>query len=165
MAHELEHKALAAYLEGHNLKHTKQREAILETFLEQKGHITGEELYQRVREKHPQIGYTTVYRTMKLLVDGGFAAEHKFAESGHVRYEPALDGGHHDHLICVDCGRILEFEDEEIERLQEALARSRGFRVVSHRHEIYGSCVLVDCPNRDPKVRRAGEHIGVGHGA
>ncbi|MEN8160700.1 MAG: transcriptional repressor, partial [Myxococcota bacterium] len=85
MAHDLEHKALAAYLEGHNLKHTKQREAILDTFLEQKGHVTGEELYQRVREKHPQIGYTTVYRTMKLLCEAGLANEHHF-DDGVTRF-------------------------------------------------------------------------------
>ncbi|TDJ18585.1 MAG: transcriptional repressor, partial [Deltaproteobacteria bacterium] len=67
MEHEVEHRALAKYLEQHNLKHTKQREAILDVFLTATGHVTSEEIYQRVREQHSSIGYTTVYRTLKLL--------------------------------------------------------------------------------------------------
>ncbi len=148
------------YLSGAGLKFTRQRRVIAEVFFGETGHHSLNELHSMAVQQHRSIGFATVYRTMKLLVEGGFAAEHKFAESGHVRYEPSLDGEHHDHLICVDCGRILEFEHDEIERLQEALALSKGFRVVSHRHEIYGSCVSTDCPHLDPNARRAGQHIG-----
>ena len=136
MSNEVEQQALARYLEDHNLKHTKQREAILDVFLSVKGHITSEDLYQSVRADHPNIGYTTVYRTMKLLCDAGLAQEIAF--DGVTRYEIANE--HHDHLICMRCGKIIEFECEMIESAQSKIARHYGFRVLRHRHELYGHC-------------------------
>lgn len=136
MAHEVEHRALTRYLEEHNLKQTRQREAILEVFLGAKGHITSEDLHQKVREEHPQIGYTTVYRTMKLLCEAGLATEHHF--DGIARYEIAQE--HHDHLVCTRCGKIIEFECDLIESAQEKIAANYGFRILRHRHELYGHC-------------------------
>ena len=136
MSNEVEKKALADYLDLHNLKHTKQREAILDVFLEAVGHISSDELYQKVRAAQPQIGYTTVYRTMKLLCDAGLAHEHNF--DGLTRYEIAHE--HHDHLVCVRCGKIIEFECEMIESAQERIAATYHFRVLRHRHELYGHC-------------------------
>ena len=136
MAHEVEQRALARYLEEHNLKHTKQREAILDVFLGAKGHITSEDLYQRVRDEHPQIGYTTVYRTMKLLCDAGLATEHHF--DGTARYE--ITHEHHDHLVCTRCGKIIEFECRSIEATQNRIAGEHDFVVLRHRHELYGHC-------------------------
>ncbi len=137
MAHELERAALARFLEEHGLKHTRQRDVILEAFLETKGHVTSDELYQQVRQDQPQIGYTTVYRTMKLLADAGLAQERHF-EDGVTRYE--LEHEHHDHLVCTGCGRIFEFECVEIEELQERIARDHKFKLMRHRHELYGLC-------------------------
>ncbi len=137
MSHEVERKALASYLEQHHLKHTKQRELILSTFLEAKRHITSEELYQSVREQHSNIGYTTVYRTMKLLVEAGLATEHRF-DDGITRYE--IEQEHHDHLICIKCGKIEEFECEMIEETQNEIAARHEFLVLRHRHELYGHC-------------------------
>ncbi|MFQ5417210.1 MAG: Fur family transcriptional regulator [Myxococcota bacterium] len=137
MAHEVEHRSLTAYLEEHNLKSTKQREAILEVFLNAEGHITGEDLFNRVRGDHPNIGYTTVYRTMKLLCDAGLAAERRF-DDGIARYEIAHE--HHDHLVCTRCGKIIEFECAMIEHTQDEIAERYGFRVLRHRHELYGHC-------------------------
>jgi Fur family ferric uptake transcriptional regulator len=142
MAHEVEQRTLARYLEEHSLKHTKQREAILDVFLSVTGHITGEEIYRKVRDLHPGIGYTTVYRTMKLLCEAGLAHEHNF--DGTARYEIAHE--HHDHLVCTRCGKIVEFECEMIESAQEKIASEYGFRVLRHRHELYGHCS--DC--QDP---------------
>jgi len=136
MAHEVEHKTLSRYLGEHNLKRTKQREVILDVFLTVKGHITGEEIHQRVREADPRIGYTTVYRTMKLLCEAGLAHEHNF--DGTTRYEIAHS--HHDHLVCVRCGKIIEFECEMIESAQERIAAEYDFRILRHRHELYGHC-------------------------
>jgi Fur family ferric uptake transcriptional regulator len=136
MAHEVEQRTLARYLEENNLKHTKQREAILEVFLSAEGHITGEDIYQRVRSMHPHIGYTTVYRTMKLLCEAGLAHEQNF--DGSTRYEIAQE--HHDHLVCVRCGKIIEFECEMIESAQDRIAEAYEFRVLRHRHELYGHC-------------------------
>ena len=137
MPHEVEHRTLAQYLEEHNLKQTKQREAILDVFLGASGHITSEDIYNRVRELHPNIGYTTVYRTMKLLCDAGLASERHF-DDGITRYEIAHE--HHDHLVCVRCGKIIEFECQMIENTQEQIAERYGFRVLRHRHELYGHC-------------------------
>lgn len=137
MAHEVELKALADYLEKNNLKHTRQRELILTAFLEAKGHVTSDDLFQTVREQHPTIGYTTVYRTMKLLAEAGLATERHF-DDGITRYE--LEQEHHDHLVCEKCGKIIEFECEAIETAQREIARSHGFEVLRHRHELYGNC-------------------------
>lgn len=137
MAHEAELKALAEYLEKNNLKQTKQRELILLAFLEAKGHVTSDDLFQTVREQHPTIGYTTVYRTMKLLAEAGLATERHF-DDGITRYE--IDQEHHDHLVCEKCGKIIEFECETIETAQREVARAHGFEILRHRHELYGNC-------------------------
>ncbi|MCA9506072.1 MAG: transcriptional repressor [Myxococcales bacterium] len=137
MAHEAEMKSLAKYLEKNNLKQTRQREMILAAFLEAKRHVTSEDLYQLVREQHPNIGYTTVYRTMKLLVEAGLATERHF-DDGITRYETEHE--HHDHLVCIKCGRIQEFECDEIEERQREIAKGYGFQVLRHRHELYGHC-------------------------
>jgi Fur family ferric uptake transcriptional regulator len=140
MAHEIELKALAAYLEQNHLKHTKQRELILNVFLDARRHLTSEDLYLSVREQHPNIGYTTVYRTMKLLVEAGLATERHF-DDGITRYE--IEHEHHDHLVCVRCGKIVEFECQMIEDAQCDIAKRHGFLILRHRHELYGHCA--DC--------------------
>jgi Fur family ferric uptake transcriptional regulator len=137
MAHEVEFEALAAYLEKNHLKQTRQRELILQTFLEANRHVTSDDLYQAVRKEHSNIGYTTVYRTMKLLVEAGLATERHF-DDGITRYE--IEQEHHDHLVCVKCGKIQEFECEEIEERQNEVASEYGFEVLRHRHELYGHC-------------------------
>ncbi len=137
MAHEVERRSLARFLEEHNLKHTKQRDAILDVFLTAAGHVTSEDIYKAVREDHPNVGYTTVYRTMKLLCDAGLASERHF-DDGMTRYE--IEHEHHDHLVCVKCGRIIEFECAMIEATQDEIAERYHFRVLRHRHELYGHC-------------------------
>jgi Fur family transcriptional regulator, ferric uptake regulator len=126
------------YAKQKKLNTTAQREAIVEQFLRTQDHISIDELLARVRKRHPRVGYATVYRTLKLLVDGGLAVERQFGD-GQARFE--VVGEHHDHLICTSCGLILEFEDHEIEELQEKIAlRLGGFTVLRHRHELYGLC-------------------------
>ena len=137
MAHDVEQRSLTQYLEDHNLKHTRQREAVLEIFLDASGHITGEEIYTRVRQQHENIGYTTVYRTMKLLCEAGLAVERHF-DDGITRYE--IEHEHHDHLVCLRCGKIIEFECSMIESAQQDIADRYQFRVLRHRHELYGHC-------------------------
>jgi Fur family ferric uptake transcriptional regulator len=137
MAHEAEREVLARYLEQHSLKHTKQRDLILATFLEAKGHATSDEIYQTVRAEHSNIGYTTVYRTMKLLCDAGLAEEHNF-DDGVTRYE--IEHDHHDHLVCLRCGKIIEFECRALEQAQVEVADAHNFEVLRHRHELYGHC-------------------------
>lgn len=137
MAHEFERETLNRYLGEHNLKHTRQRDIILETFLESKGHVSSEDLYQTIRSANPRIGYTTVYRTMKLLVEAGLAEERNF-DDGVTRYE--IEHDHHDHLVCTRCGKIVEFESDLIEKTQSDIAEKNGFLVLRHRHELYGLC-------------------------
>jgi len=140
-----------AYIQDKRLNITAQREAIVEMFLRTRDHVSIDELLVKVRKRQPRVGYATVYRTLKLLVESGLAVERQFGD-GQARYE--VVGDHHDHLICVKCGLILEFEDEEIERLQERIAsRLGGFHVLRHRHELYGLCAkaagdpAATCPN------------------
>ena len=137
MVHEIEHRILSRYLEEHNLKHTKQREAILGAFLEASGHVTSEDIYRQVRRDHPSVGHTTVYRTMKLLCEAGLASERHF-DDGVTRYE--VEQEHHDHLVCVKCGKVIEFECAMIEETQLEIADRYHFQVLRHRHELYGHC-------------------------
>jgi Fur family ferric uptake transcriptional regulator len=130
---------LTEYLAGQGLKSTSQRDNILHVFVEAGRHLSAEELYARVKKAHPGIGYATVYRTLKLLAEAGLAEERRF-EDGFTRYEYKSSDGHHDHLICTKCGRILEFENERIEQLQYDVAKKNRFKVQSHKLELYGLC-------------------------
>jgi Fur family ferric uptake transcriptional regulator len=146
------------YVQDRRLNITAQREAIVEQFLRTRDHVSIDELLTKVRKRQPKVGYATVYRTLKLLVDSGLAVERQFGD-GQARFE--VVGDHHDHLICVQCGLILEFEDDEIERLQDRIAaRLGGFTVLRHRHELYGLCPKQAgdpagfCPNEQQRKPR-----------
>ena len=140
------HERLEAYMSRKGLRSTTQRRVIADTFFQGRAHITIEDLLSDVRKKDPRIGYATVYRTLKLFTECGIAAERNFGD-GPSRYELGDEGTgeHHDHLICTDCGKIIEFHDERIEKLQEDVARKLGFHPTRHKHEIYGLCG--DCQN------------------
>jgi len=138
-----------SYLREQRLKSTAQRDVIVEVFLEGSGHASVEELYGRVRKRNPRIGYATVYRTMKLLTECGIADERHF-RNGEARYEIA-EKEHHDHLICERCGKIVEFEEDRIEALQEEAARKLGFELRGHKMELYGICG--DCRRRKAGAR------------
>ena len=117
----------------------RQRDLIVDTFFTQTGHLSVDELLDKVTARDSSIGAATVYRTMKILTDAGLASARHF-EGGQTRYEAALDRHHHDHLICTSCGRIFEFENERIEELQARVAEQHGFRVTHHKLELYGLC-------------------------
>lgn len=140
---------LRAYIAENGMKSSRQRELIAGIFFESGDHLRVEELVERVREKEPGIGQATVYRTMKLLTQCGLAEAHQFAD-GHVRYEMvAAPEAHHDHIICGDCGRIVEFFDEELEAHQVRIATDQGFELRQHRMELYGKCVTPNCEYRN----------------
>ena len=124
------------------LKTTKQRNEILNIFLNSPGHKNLSQIYIQVAKVNPKIGYSTVYRTLKLLTRLGLADQRQFAD-GETRYEPTSEGSHHDHLICLDCGKIIEFEDKPLEAHQLDVAQRHHFKVFHHRMEIYGQCA--DC--------------------
>jgi Fur family ferric uptake transcriptional regulator len=117
---------------------TAQRERVLRALMEAGGHLDAEELHRRLSLSRPRVALATVYRTLQLLKDNGLAAESQFGERRH-RYERVQEG-HHDHLVCLACGRVLEFEEPAIEQLQERVARGHGFVALSHRLELYGYC-------------------------
>jgi len=134
---------LAAHMRSRGLKVTRQRDQILESFLKIGKHVGVEDLLRAVRKNTPSIGNATVYRTMKLFVEAGIAEERRFS-AGVTLYEPHDgDEHHHDHLICTVCERIFEFENEEIEQLQEQVAEAQGFKLTHHKMELYGLCT--DC--------------------
>lgn len=127
------------YLNRKGLKTTSQRMIILETFLESDSHFSTEELYLKLREEYPKIGYATVHRSLKLFAECGIAAERNFGD-GQTRFEPIHGEEHHDHLVCTECGLIIEFEEPEIEKLQESVAAAHNFSIERHRLELYGRC-------------------------
>jgi len=137
-----EFEVLRRHIEQHGLKMTSQRRKILEVFLRLKGHFTSEELYARVKRVDPRVGYTTVYRTLRLLSECGLAEERHFKD-GLTRFEQAHARRHHDHLVCMGCGKITEFRNDSIEKLQRQVAQENGFELLDHRHEMYGRCA--DC--------------------
>jgi Fur family transcriptional regulator, ferric uptake regulator len=138
---ELDHfrMVLQAYMDKKGLRSTDQRRLIVDIFFHADNHVSIEELLAQVRAKDPRVGYATVYRTLKLLTECGVANERRFGD-GLTRYELADDTTHHDHLICVECSDIVEFEEPRIEELQERVAKKYGFALRSHKHELYGLC-------------------------
>lgn len=128
-----------SFLQAKGLKTTRQRELILEEFLRAGAHLSTEDLYLRLRRKHPGLGYATVHRTLKLFAESGIAEQRHFGD-GQARYEATGQDEHHDHLICTACGRIVEFEDPRIEQLQDEVAGQHGFAIARHRLELYGLC-------------------------
>jgi len=128
-----------SYLAAQGLKWTNQRDLILDEFLRAGTHLSTEDLYLRLREQHPRIGYATVHRTLKLFAECGIAEPHHFGD-GQTRYETSTGEEHHDHLICTSCGAIVEFENPQIEALQKSVANEHGFRILRHRLELYGNC-------------------------
>jgi Fur family transcriptional regulator, ferric uptake regulator len=119
-------------------KRSRSRSVVMEMFFRARNHLTVEELTRAVHVASPRIGSVTVYRTLKLLARMGYANELDFGE-GVRRYESSLSS-HHDHLVCTTCGEVIEFEDPEIERLQDQVTRRHGFRPSAHRLEIFGLC-------------------------
>jgi Fur family ferric uptake transcriptional regulator len=136
---ETKDELLQRYMAERGLKSTRQRSLIIDTFFGLGGHVTVEDLWSRVRQTDAKVSVATVYRTMKLLSESGLAQARNFGD-GQTRYEPAAGRHHHDHLICTRCGTIIEFENDRIEQLQDAVAKKHGFRVTSHKMELYGLC-------------------------
>lgn len=133
------HQKLNDHLSKHQLKNTQQRKDIVDAFLKLQGqHVTIDELLEACRKTNPAIGYATVYRTLKLLIDAGIAEQRQF-QSGQSQFELESDK-HHDHLICTHCNRIIEFENKKIESLQDQVAKDFSFELSHHKMMLYGVC-------------------------
>ena len=151
MRHAIKTNLFKIRISEEGLKATKQREEILNIFLNSSGHRSLAQIYAQVAKANPKIGYVTVYRTLKLLTRLGLATRRKF-EDGETRYEPASEGSHHDHLICLGCGKIIEFEDQTLETLQRGIAQRYRFKISHHLMELYGRCE--ECRQQEKTGRR-----------
>ena len=134
-----------AYLRQQGLRCTRQRLRIAEIFLAYDGHLSAEKLHEQLRSEKINVGQATVYRTLKHLCAAGLARELNF-DDGIARYESYHGGLHHDHLICEICQRQIEVVDDDIERLQVALAHKHNFIPTRHSLNLYGICP--DCRNQ-----------------
>ncbi|MBA4392737.1 MAG: transcriptional repressor [Desulfobacca sp.] len=144
----MERSLFKHFIKNKGLRQSNRRDQVVEAFFNLKGHTTAEELLVQVRKKDKRVGLTTIYRTLKLLTQCGLAVERKFDRKV-ATFEPAQLGAHHDHLICSECGNIVEFENKSIETLQEAVAREHAFIITRHILELYGTCR--DCSNNTRK--------------
>ena len=117
------------------LRMTEQRKVIARVLSSSNDHPDAEELYRRTTEINDSISLATIYRTLKLFNDNGILEKHEFRD-GKFRYETVIKD-HHDHLIDIDTGKVIEFQDEEIEKLQEKIANKLGYTIIDHRLEIY----------------------------
>ncbi|CAG2130067.1 MULTISPECIES: ferric iron uptake transcriptional regulator [Cupriavidus] len=136
-----------ADLKNIGLKATVPRLKILEIFqTSEQRHLSAEDVYRILLNEHMDIGLATVYRVLTQFEQAGLLSRNNF-ESGKAIFE-LNEGKHHDHLVCLDCGRVEEFFDGEIEQRQQSIARERGFALQEHALSLYGNCTKTDCPHR-----------------
>jgi Fur family ferric uptake transcriptional regulator len=154
-----ESAVLESYLKERGRKMTDPRRIVLKAFLGLERHVTAEELHAAALRLDPGIGQATVFRAVKLFVDAGLAREARQADGGR-QYEHAYRHEHHDHLICVDCGLVVEFRNEAVERAQEAIYRANGFVPSGHRLELLGRCPA--CAGKKKARSRAKAKAGRG---
>ena len=151
---ENESEVLRKHLQGHSLKLTRQRKVILDALLTLPRHVSAEELYAASIKKNSSIGLATIYRTLHLLCEAGLVQGREFGD-GQSRYELAYNHHHHDHLVCIHCGKIIEFENMDIEYLQEQVAKKHSFKIQRHKLELYGECKeCQEKASQPPKTRR-----------
>jgi len=127
------------YLERRGLKLTAERQALFDEVFSKHEHVEADELLVRLRSKHKKISRATIYRTLELLVEAGVVGKLRIGEAGY-RYERLHAGDHHDHLICDQCGKVIEFFESRIEALQDEVAARHGFLRLSHNHQMRGIC-------------------------
>ncbi len=144
-------------LKSTGLKATLPRLKILEIFQAGKQrHMTAEDVFRVLLEDRSDIGLATVYRVLTQFEQAGLLNRSNF-ESGKAVYE-LNEGQHHDHLVCLDCGRVEEFYDAEIEKRQQAVAQTKGFSIADHSLSIYATCIKTDCPHRPASPRHHTQH-------
>ena len=134
-------------LKTRGLKATAPRLRILKLFENtQVRHLSAEDVYRTLMGEGIDVGLATVYRVLTQFEQAGMLSRHHF-ESGKAVFE-LNEGGHHDHLVCMQCGRVEEFYDPEIEKRQSKIAKERGFAIRDHSLSLYADCTKTDCPNR-----------------
>jgi Fur family ferric uptake transcriptional regulator len=132
-------KSFGKYLSSKNLKLTKEREIVLTEIFLHPGHLEAEDLWHNLRKKNKRASRATVYRTLDLLVDSGMVRKVDLGH-GHSHFEHVLGHAHHEHMVCLKCGKVIEFSDKEMEGDLNKLCKKSGFEHTSHRFEIFGRC-------------------------
>jgi Fur family ferric uptake transcriptional regulator len=127
------------YLNTKNLKLTKERNAVLQEIFLRPGHLEAEDLWHTLRKKKKRASRATIYRTLDLLVDSGMVRKVDLGH-GHSHFEHVLGHAHHEHMICLKCGKVIEFSDKKVERSMKKLCEKGGFEHTSHYFEIFGHC-------------------------
>ncbi|MEM7182159.1 MAG: Fur family transcriptional regulator [Spirochaetota bacterium] len=147
-------ETFAAFLKKKGLKVTNQRLLVAQKIFSMQNHFTADSLMETLMDRRQEISKATIYRIITIMLDAGLLAEHDFGE-GYRFYEHTLGQHHHDHIICQDCNRIVEFVDERIEKLQEEAAGKKGFKIAGHRLNIYGKCQRKsDCSHYQEYIKR-----------
>jgi len=144
-------KKLTGYLEARALRKTPERYAILEVIYRTPGHYDVETLYRMVREQGHEVSRATVYNTLDLLTETDLVTRHQFGKS-QALYERAYGSRQHDHLICMDCNRVVEFCDPRIQTIQNTVEELLQFDVQGHSLVLHANCRKADCPNRQAKA-------------
>ena len=126
-------------LKKENLKLTRQRKAILKDVMGNRSHRECDEIFDHLKHEGEKVSRATVYRTISILVKYGFLRKLELGD-GRARYEYKLGMGHHDHMVCIECAKIIEFFNAKIEDLQEKLCDDMNFKLVRHIHQLFGLC-------------------------
>jgi len=152
---QTEKQVFAEHIQRANLKRTAQRDLIFEIFLRTEEHLSSEDLYRLIQKEDETVGHTTVYRTLKLLAEAGLAREVRFGD-GKTYYEHHYNHEHHDHMICTECGKVIEFFSPELEAMQDAMAEKFGFKLTHHNLRILGVCADCQSVESEPPSAASG---------
>ncbi len=148
------HDLFRRYLHRQGFRQTPERFEVLDALYDTDEHIDADELYYRLRTRKRSISRATVYNTLNLLEACDLVISHQFGDKGATRYEPSFRYWQHDHLICLDCSKVLEFCDPRIQRIQDLVAEIYNFEIKSHDLNLYGHCRRDDCTHRQSGLAR-----------
>lgn len=151
---EKEMQTFEFLLKKEKLKVTNQRLLVAQTIFSIHNHFTADSLLEMFKDKRSEISKATIYRILNIMVKGNLLIEHDFGKE-YKFYEHIIGHEHHDHIICVNCGRVVEFIDHQIEELQEKAARLNGFKIYGHRLNIYGECLNPEKCKYNPTLQKS----------
>ena len=138
---------LKRILHKENRRYTQQRQEVWDEICSTNEHRDAEDIYNSLRKRQTNVSRATVYRTIDILVKNNLVRRLDLGD-GRSRFENKMGIAHHDHIVCLDCRKIVEFMNEEIEAIQDQIAEKMGFEIVRHVHQLFGNCLDKTCPNK-----------------